>query len=140
MKLFQTLKKVVISIDMFYSSEMLRYDSDTEYKTITGGIITLSIVAMVTIGFASMIVDTFNRTAITSSLNIQKSNDPTYYDLKADPNSMFMFGVMLQPIDVEFIVDIANGPRYFDISMILYHLKNGAIFNATDVPLVPCTD
>lgn len=140
MKLFQTLKTLVSSIDMFYSTEMLRYDSDTEYKTITGGVITLSIVVMVTVGFASMIVDTLNRTAITSSLNIQKSNDPTYYDLKADPNSMSMFGVMMQPIDVEFIVDIANGPRYFDISMILYHLKDGAIYNATDVPLVPCTD
>jgi hypothetical protein len=29
MKFFETLKKVVCSIDMFYSSEMLRYDSDT---------------------------------------------------------------------------------------------------------------
>lgn len=95
---------------------------------------------MVTIGFASMIFDTLKRTAITASLNIEKSNDPTYYPLKADPESMFMFGVMLQPIDVEFIVDIANGPRYFDISLILYHLKDGLIFNATDVPLVPCTD
>jgi hypothetical protein len=140
MRLFQSLKRAVSSIDMFYSSEMLRYDTDTEYKTITGGIITISIVAMVTIGFASMIVDTLNRTAITANLNIQKSNDPTYYDLRADPASMFMFGVMLQPIDVEFIVDIANGPRYFDISLILYHLKDGAIFNATDIPLVPCTD
>jgi hypothetical protein len=100
MRFLQSLKKAISSIDMFYSSEMLRYESDTQYKTITGGIITISIVAMVTIGFASMITDTLNRTAITSSLNIRKSNDPTYYDLKADPKSMFMFGVMLQPIDV----------------------------------------
>jgi len=68
--MLRSLKRVVSSIDMFYSSEMLRYESDTEYKTITGGMITISIIAVVTIGFASMIADTLNRTAITASLNV----------------------------------------------------------------------
>ena len=63
---------------------MLRYDNDTEYKTVTGGIITISIIILVTVGFANMISDTFNRTAITASLNIAKSNDPTFFDLKAN--------------------------------------------------------
>lgn len=119
---------------------MLRYQSDTEFKTITGGIITISIIVMVMIGFASMIIDTLKRTAITSSLNVQKSSDPTYYELKTDPEKMFMFGVVLQPLHISFIVDIANGPRYFDISMYLTHMKAGIVAEMTEVPLVSCTD
>jgi hypothetical protein len=63
---------------------MLRYDNDTEYKTVTGGIITISIIILVTIGFASMITDTLNKTAISSSLDINTSNNPTYFNLIAD--------------------------------------------------------
>lgn len=84
MKILSYLKKMTCSIDMFYSSEMLRYDNDTEYKTVTGGIITISIIILVTIGFASMITDTLNKTAINSSLNIEKNNNPTYFNLIAD--------------------------------------------------------
>ena len=84
MKILETLKNVACSIDMFYSSEMLRYENKKEYKTITGGLVTISIVVMVIVGFANMISDTLNKTAITSSLDIQKSNDPPRYDLTVD--------------------------------------------------------
>ncbi len=84
MRFLEHLKKITSSIDMFYSSEMLRYDNDTEYKTVTGGIITISIIILVTIGFASMITGTLNKTAISSSLDINTSNNPTYFNLIAD--------------------------------------------------------
>lgn len=40
---------------MFYSTEMLRYNKDTQYQTVTGGIVTIGIIVMVITGFFSMI-------------------------------------------------------------------------------------
>ena len=51
---------------MFYSAEMLRYNKDTQYKTVTGGLMTIGIIVLVVIGFFSMISQTLNKTAITS--------------------------------------------------------------------------
>jgi hypothetical protein len=67
--------------DMFYSSEMLRYDSDSQYQTFTGGLVSLVIVMIVIIGFFNMISETLNRTAITSSLNIVTSSSPPLYKM-----------------------------------------------------------
>jgi len=69
---------------MFYSSELLRYDNDTQYKTLTGGFITAIIIIMVTVSFFAMISDTLNRTAISSALTVTKSQNPSKYDLVTD--------------------------------------------------------
>ena len=119
---------------------MLRYDNETEYKTVTGGIITISIIILVTIGFASMITDTLNKTAISSSLNVQKSNDPTFYNLIADSDHNFMFGISIQPMDLSFTVNLATGPRYFDVTLETYHVQSGVIKEITSANLVQCTD
>jgi hypothetical protein len=65
---------------MFDSSEMLRFNSDERYKTVTGGIITLTIVIVVVVGLASMIGQTVNRTAITYSEIVNKQENPSYYE------------------------------------------------------------
>lgn len=57
---------------------MLRYEADTQYKTVTGGIFTLIIIIIVAVGFTSMISSTLNKTAIDASISETKSNDPTY--------------------------------------------------------------
>jgi hypothetical protein len=68
-------------VDMFYSSEMLRYDSDSQYQTFTGGLVTLVIVMIVIIGFFNMISETLNRTAINSTLNVVTGSSPPLYKM-----------------------------------------------------------
>ena len=65
--------------DMFYSTEMLRFNNNTQYKTVTGGLITIAIIVLVTVGFASMISNTLNKSAITFSMNVMKSIDPPFF-------------------------------------------------------------
>ena len=84
MKIFEKFKGLISSIDMFKSSEMLRYDNDTQHKTFTGGIMTSIIIVMVSISFFAMISDTLNRTAINSSLTVSKNQNPPRYDLVID--------------------------------------------------------
>mgnify|MGYP000870840379 CR=1 FL=1 len=84
MKPIDYVKKAICYVDMFYSTELLRYESNKDYRTVTGGIISLSIILMISLGFASMIIDTLNKTTINSTLNIKKSSDPSFYNLKTD--------------------------------------------------------
>jgi hypothetical protein len=84
---------------MFSSSEMLRYNDDAHYQTFTGGFFSLAIILTVIAGFFSMISETLNRTAISSSLNVITSGNPTLYNLTPSKESMFMFGVQLTSMD-----------------------------------------
>jgi len=63
---------------------MLRYNQDTQYKTTTGGIITLGMIIMVTVSFLSMISQTLNKTAIDSNVNILRSRSPPELKLVAN--------------------------------------------------------
>ena len=72
MTFFYYLKAGFKSVDLFYSTQMLRYNNYVEYKTITGGIISLVMVISVMIGFSSMIISTMQRTSITSTREVKK--------------------------------------------------------------------
>jgi hypothetical protein len=86
----------VATIDMFSSSEMLRYNEDAYYQTFTGGVITLGIVVTVIAGFFSMISETINRTAITSSVNALTTSNPPAFNLTVNADNIFMFGIQIQ--------------------------------------------
>lgn len=58
MVLWVNLKKLIKATDFFYSTELLRYDDELEYKTLTGGFVSLAIIITITVGFANMILDT----------------------------------------------------------------------------------
>jgi len=60
MGILSKFKQAVKMTDFFYSSDMLRYENELEYRTLTGGILSLGIIITILIGFASMIIDTLN--------------------------------------------------------------------------------
>jgi len=72
---------------------MLRYDAEMEYKTLTGGIISLGILITIITGFASSIIDTLNLNTISTSTEMIKNPFPPSSVLKTDPDSMFMFAI-----------------------------------------------
>lgn len=77
MAILLKLKSLVKKADMFYSTELLRFDGEGEFSTLTGGILSLAIVATILAGFASMILDTLNRTTISTQLTLTKQPTPT---------------------------------------------------------------
>jgi len=93
MELIKKIKALIKVNDFFYSSEMLRYNSEMEYKTLTGGFISLGIIITIVIGFASIIIDTFNLNIITTNTEIVKHSNPPSSIISTDPESMFMFAV-----------------------------------------------
>ena len=98
---------------------MLRYNDDAHYQTFTGGLFSLGIIVVVLTAFFRMILETVNRTAIDSNLNIITSSNPASYSLTTNKENKFMFGLQISSTDLEFFYDM-NGPRrYFDINVYL---------------------
>ena len=62
----QKIKDILRVADLFYSTEMLRYNRNAQYKTITGGVVSLILIVAFVIGFWSMITNTVNKTTVTS--------------------------------------------------------------------------
>lgn len=58
MRFFHSLRNLIKMNDLFYAREMLRYDKELEYRSVTGGLLSLGIIIAVIIGFASMIINT----------------------------------------------------------------------------------
>ena len=72
MKFLSKFKKMVLEGDLFSSSEIIKYNSETTYKTFSGALFSLVIIAAIIFGFSSMIISTMEKTKLTSTLEIQK--------------------------------------------------------------------
>ena len=86
---------MISTVDFFNSSQLLRYNTDNEYKTITGGIISLAIITIILISFSSMISDTMERNTIVYSESVFRSPDPSKIIMKISPENDFMMAVRL---------------------------------------------
>lgn len=65
----ERVKQLVKLSDFFNSFQMLRFNKETEYRTITGGIVSIGVIITIIIAFASMIKDTINRSTISYTYN-----------------------------------------------------------------------
>ena len=67
MGVIKYLKSLLYKSDLFCSSKILRYNDEASYATITGGLISLLIITAILFGFSSLIIETVNKTSITST-------------------------------------------------------------------------
>ena len=67
MGILKKIEKGVKKVDFFYAKEMLRYEDEEDYKTLTGRVISLTIIIAIIVGFANMILSTLNLTSISTS-------------------------------------------------------------------------
>ena len=69
---FKTLKNTFLQADLFYTNELLKYRKDSNYKTMTGAIVSLVLTVAILIGFSSMIISMFRKTTIEASFESSK--------------------------------------------------------------------
>ena len=55
------LKKLLQTLDLFPNSNFLRYNGDDKYTTVTGGVLSIGIIVIFVILFASMGLQTANK-------------------------------------------------------------------------------
>lgn len=89
----EKVKEIIKMGDFFNSFQMLRYNRETQYRTFTGGLISMGIIITIIIAFASMILNTINRTTISFTLNTERAIDPPLSTITASTKNNFMFGV-----------------------------------------------
>ncbi len=56
--IWKKMKKLLSASDYFNSRNMLRFEKEDEYKTITGGIISLAIIVVIVVAFTKEILIT----------------------------------------------------------------------------------
>lgn len=105
--------------DLFYATEMLRYDKELEYRSFTGGLLSIAIIIAVIIGFASMILDTLSLSTITFVTTITKDTNPSFTRMDIGDGSKFMMAVQL------WGVNMTDTVRYFDVLMIQLNTTKG---------------
>lgn len=129
------ISKVLKSIDLFPTSNLIRYNGECEYTTATGGCLSITVIVICLILFASMGVKTLGRKIISASSTTIHEIDPQLLEVTASPEGGFMFGIGL------FELDITSPIKAFSISLWqesftpVYNL-----INRTEIPLLPCTE
>ncbi len=87
------MRNLIKHSDLFYSNEMLRYENELEYKSLTGGILSLALIITVLVGFANMIILTMQRENISSTKEVVKHSDPPFMSVEVSPENKFMMGI-----------------------------------------------
>lgn len=134
MGFFSLLKDAVRMNDLFYATEMLRYDKELEYRSFTGGLLSIAIIIAVIVGFASMILDTLSLSTISFVTTVTKNSNPPLTKMDMGAGSKFMMAVEL------WGVNMTAPTRYFDVWMLQLNSTKGASnLNISFIPLQSCT-
>jgi hypothetical protein len=64
-----------------------------EYKSLTGGILSIALIITVLIGFANMIILTMQREDISSTKEVVKHSDPPFMAVEMSLENKFMMGI-----------------------------------------------
>ena len=108
-KVSKPVKSFFYKIDLFGSSEMLRYRSEPQYSTLTGGIISFFII----IAFSTLLFQNLSSVVAMDSVSAQDFTyyveDPTYTNISFDLSSNFIIGFGISGLN------LSDTNRYFDI-------------------------
>lgn len=83
MNIRQKFANLIKMNDFFNSRELLRIEKENDYRTITGGLLSTTIIVVIIIGFAKMFIDTFNLSIISYTSKIDKQMTPGPINLTA---------------------------------------------------------
>lgn len=117
MKMFNLIKSFAKNCDLFSTSQFLRYREDEDYKTASGGICSLIVIAVFMVLFMNTAIQTIDMNNITWTSTSEYSFDPsetnvTIANISADSNP-FMFAINILGVNLN-----SNNSRFFDVSLI----------------------
>lgn len=134
-KAISCLSKLLKSLDLFPTSNLIRYKDSSDYTTATGGFVSIIVIIVFIVLFASQGIKTVDRQIIQSSVTTEFEAQPPSLRIKTSPKSGYMFAISLPGFDLSNTTF-----RLFNIT--LYQSYYGFGFsqiNSTRIPLQPCT-
>ena len=69
--------KFLKSFDFFSTNEFWRYKGHSDFKTLSGGVVSILIMIVMAIMFANIVIKTINKQIITYSMDTLRNSDPT---------------------------------------------------------------
>ena len=119
MNILQKIGKLASMVDFFNSSQLMRLDKESDYRTITGGVMSIALITTILIAFNDMIGDTLNRNTISYTQSTIMNIDPSKIEMKASPKDNFMFGISLGGYNLN------KNYKFFDVIAYQLKCKNG---------------
>ena len=109
---FTKIKNTLKFFDLFPYSTFLRYNGDDFYSTSTGGILSIGVIVIFIILFASMDIKTINKKIIFTTQGSEFVDNPSELNMIMGPEGGFMFGILV------FGVNLNNASmKVFDVKM-----------------------
>jgi hypothetical protein len=134
-KCVSVVRAILKIFDLFPTSQFLRYKQDADYKTATGGLVSIALIVICIIMFYSLGMQTANRQIINGSTSYEIDVEPLPLTIEFQKGSDFMFGVGIMGLNL-------NDPnvQYFNVTLKQnYYSPLLKPINSTVVPLVQCT-
>jgi hypothetical protein len=120
MKCRQYIANTFKFFDLFSLTQFLRYNQDTDYKTVSGGVTSLLVVGIFVALFSGNAISTINKTDITWSATAENYFEPTPATLSFSASGKFMLAVGIPGLNLA-----DPSLRYFDVSMHELKTENG---------------
>jgi hypothetical protein len=76
MTVLKNIKNFILKIDLFYSTKILRYHSEPEYRTLFGGITSIILIIGLVVMFYGKVLDCINKNNISATSNSIISVNP----------------------------------------------------------------
>ena len=134
MPVIKCFSQMIREFDLFPNPQFLRYNGGSDYKTTMGGLISMSVLAILVILFFNMAVRTATKQIITSKVSISHEEDPSETKLKMGPSGDMMFAVSFYGNNYS---DISNA---FSVTLEEENYTTGYIIsNITRINMVQCT-
>ena len=125
--------KVFRNFDFFQTSKLLRYNKDAEYKSVTGGITSITVVIILCILFFNMGLRTIRKETVTSSTSTTNEIDPSEMTLTMGPGGNTMIGIFSRE------VNFSEVPKLFDVTITQKYFEYSSFLNSSAILLEQCT-
>ena len=135
MPFLKKLKGFLSTFDFFADQKLLTYHDESEYKTATGGFVTLSIFTVIIILVTTEALLLVQRQNVTGKVHYERMADPSYSQVTLNPSGGFMFSLGIKGVNLA-----SNSSKIFDVVLEQHedHILTG-FSNTSTIPLVACT-
>lgn len=110
MNLIKSFRQLLVKFDFFPATQFLRYKGSTEYRTATGGIFTILIIAIFCILFFNALLDIIAKKNVTLKTDVQHQSDPSAAQIAFGPQGGFLFALRISGMNLS-----RTDLKYFDI-------------------------
>ena len=135
MPCLRKIKGFLTNFDFFADPKLLTYHDEPEYKTATGGFITIVIFAVTIALVTTEAILLLQRKNVTGSVHYDRMTDPSYSLVKIGPEGGFMFSLGIKGVNLA-----NNSSKIFDVVLEKHEYRILTGFSSTtSIPLVACT-